>query len=127
MENLKTEDEEECLHMLRQFLRIIPSLDSRWFGTDRDGNTVLHTAALDSRPKCVSLLLNEPFGPQMCGIRNGEGDTLFQALLHLLESRRTKSDDRIMAFPRHKEFCGHPIGFVRCLAALKGMFPSNNP
>lgn len=67
-----------------------PATDPSWFTPDKEGNTLLHVAALNSQPRLVTCIMSNEFGQQIVGIRNDAEDTPLEATLMDLEEKRTR-------------------------------------
>lgn len=123
-QSLMQSQDEEALKALEQYLQHTPSTDPCWLATDKDGNTLLHIAALNFMVASVNFIMGQDFGPQMLEMRNSEGDTPLEAILIKLEAMRTR---RVFAMlgdltvPRSDKFEGHSDTSIACLAKLKGL------
>lgn len=116
--------DEEALKALEQYLQHTPSTDPCWLVTDKDGNTLLHIAAVNFMAMSVSFIMEQDFGPQMLEKRNSEGDTPLEAALFKLETMRTRRVfDGLgdLTVPRSDKFEGHSDTSIVCLAKLKGL------
>src|SRR5881394_1089098 len=89
--------------------------------TDKDGNTLLHNAAMNSKPKSVDWIMNHAFGPHMFEICNNEGDTPLEAILINLEATRTRKVIGELTLHLSDKFEGHSRASVLCVARLKGL------
>ena len=121
--------DEESLRALEQYLQHAPSTDPRWLATDKDGNTLLHLAGLNSKAASVDWIMKQDFGPQMLEKRNHEGDTPLEAVLVKLEAIRTRETQWFgdITVPVLDEFEEHNDASVLCLARLKDISGMKRP
>jgi GNAT superfamily N-acetyltransferase len=123
-QSLMQSQDEEALKALEQYLQHTPSTDPCWLATDKDGNTLLHIAALNFMVTSVNFIMGQDFGPQMLEMRNSEGDTPLEAILIKLEAMRTRRVFAVLGdltVPRSDKFEGHSDTSIACLAKLKGL------
>jgi GNAT superfamily N-acetyltransferase len=123
-QSLMQSQDEEAIKALEQYLQHTPSTDPCWLATDKDGNTLLHIAALNFKVTSVNFIMEQDFGPQMLEMRNSEGDTPLEAVLTKLEAMRTRRVFNMLGdltVPRSDKFEGHSDISVICLARLKGL------
>lgn len=113
--------DDECVEQLKQKLQDAAGGDPRWQATDERGNTLLHSAAINCKPKSVEWILQRDFGSTLLDIRNDEGETPLEALQFHLEAVRIRhgwsSFCRIE--PTSDKFKGFDEAAVACLALLK--------
>ncbi|KAI9836044.1 MAG: hypothetical protein M1819_001655 [Sarea resinae] len=103
----------------------VPVTDACWMTQDKDGNALLHKAAINSKPKSVNWIMSKSFGPEMLTIRNHEGDTPVEAALQRLEAKRTQEQIGFATAHISDRFQGHEESSVLCLALLKGLVNMN--
>jgi len=123
-QSLVQSQDEEALKALEEYLQHTLSTDPCWLATDKDGNTLLHIAAVNFRPASVNCIMEQDFGPQMLEMRNSEGDTPLEAALIKLEAIRTRRVfDGLgdLTVPRSDKFEGYSNASTICLAKLKGL------
>ncbi|ERF74444.1 hypothetical protein EPUS_03882 [Endocarpon pusillum Z07020] len=98
-----------------------PATDPSWFMSDKEGNTLLHIAALNSQPRTVDWIMKNEFGEQMLSTRNDAGDTPLEATLMDLEGKRTRREVMNLTVPMSDKFEGYSKSSVLCIARLKGL------
>ncbi|KAI1401892.1 hypothetical protein F4819DRAFT_306770 [Hypoxylon fuscum] len=116
--SLKKLEDTECLKVLQDTLQNHASGEPQWAATDRGGNTLLHTAGLNSKPECVKWIMHEC--QQLAQVRNHEGYTPLEALQSHLERVRTQYTIMDIVQPISDEFSGFSDAFVACSALLRG-------
>ncbi len=113
----------DCVAFLDQ--RRVSTLiaDATWKAVDHSGNTILHLAAILSKPKSFDWIVDSGHGAELTIVRNHEGYTPLEALQSLLESNRVKKE--LLGFdlirPVSNEFRGFSDESVLCLLKLRGM------
>ncbi|KAI1372665.1 hypothetical protein F4677DRAFT_449149 [Hypoxylon crocopeplum] len=115
-ESLEKLEDTECLKVLQDTLRNHASGEPQWVATDESGNTLLHTAGLNSKPECVKWIMEQC--QQLAQVRNHEGYTPLEALLSHLERVRTQCTIERMVKPMSDKFSGFSDAFVACSALL---------
>jgi GNAT superfamily N-acetyltransferase len=118
--NIATDDDDECVQKLTQALGHLPVDDARYEGRDRNGNTILHAAATNFKPKTLKWLMEK--NASLASKKNGEQETPLEALQYCLESHRTRSGNShsnvISAVSDN--FKGFSEVMVACLCLLEG-------
>ena len=118
---MKEMDDVAALALLEQFLTKRPDDDHCWLATDKQGNTVMHSAARNAKPKCIRWLLAKAFAAQMQATRNNDGDTPLDALFFKLEETRTQREFRGTRIDHVSDcFKGQSKAAVACIARLNG-------
>ncbi|KAI9847651.1 MAG: hypothetical protein M1830_007341, partial [Pleopsidium flavum] len=113
----------ECVAFLNERRGSTPIADAAWKTVDQSGNTVLHLAAILSRPKTLDWIMDSGLGVELTAVRNQEGYTPLEALQSLLESNRVKREllGAHLIQPVSNEFRGFSDESVLCLVKLRGM------
>ncbi|KAI9666142.1 MAG: hypothetical protein M1821_004077 [Bathelium mastoideum] len=95
--------------------------DPLWRATDDEGNTILHVAAIHSRPESIEWTLNRNSQLQHC--RNDKGETPLEVFEHHLELQRTLRGSCTFSYVEHvsDDFKGFDKESVMCLVLLKGL------
>lgn len=114
-------DDLHCVEMLEQALEKTSASDPSWLVVDKEGNTLLHLAALTSKPKAVDWIMNNASFSHMLEIRNDEGDTPLDALLMHLDESRTRREIGMKIQVISDLFKGHGGTAALSLARLKGL------
>jgi hypothetical protein len=112
--------EAECIGELQK-LDPINSGDQQWLKVDRDGNTLLHIAAMSLRPEVIKFILSKAL--QLTNSRNKEGYTPLEALRERMESMRTRLTQAMMVLVISDEFTGFSERSIACVAALQNATP----
>lgn len=107
--------DKECVDLLLMTLPDNPK-DQVWLVSDKDGDTLLHVAALMCKPQLLKVLLSKV--PQLQRLRNKEGYTPLETLQHQLEIKRTRLSHGDMLIVMSDQFRGFDDASVACLAAL---------
>lgn len=61
-ERLAKSEDLHCMEMLEQAFQKTSAVDPSWLVTDKGGNTLLHVAALSSKPNAVDWIMNHALG-----------------------------------------------------------------
>lgn len=114
---------EEIVDLLRRLQETLPEgghEDQLWQMVDQDGDTVLHVAAMCSKPELVKFVLSK--ASHLAAVRNKEGYTPAEALRSLLERRRVKvSSNGFRDWAMSDKFRGFDAPSVECLAILENV------
>jgi len=117
---IETERDEECVEKLKLALDHLPVDDPRYEARDSDGNTVLHAAAINFKPKAVKWIMEK--NALLVGKRNVEQEIPIEALQNRLEFHRTISGSSYLTViePASDKFKGFSTEMVDCLCILGG-------
>lgn len=116
--DISTKDDDECVEKLQQVFEHLPINDSRYEARDDYGNTVLHIAAINFKPKCVKWIMER--NTLLVSSRNMEQETPLEAIKSHLEIQRTRrgSSYLISMVPVSDEFEGFAKEMVACICIL---------
>ncbi|KXX78615.1 hypothetical protein MMYC01_204488 [Madurella mycetomatis] len=111
-----TADELECINDVRKTF-LDDHEGQQWQAFDRDGNTLLHIAAMSSKPELVKFVLSKV--SHLARMRNKEGYTPLEALQNKLERQRTRESDGHRFSVRSDAFGGFGPSSIASLAAFE--------
>ncbi|KAH8814883.1 hypothetical protein F5884DRAFT_770309 [Xylogone sp. PMI_703] len=114
---------------LRRFRFYTSANHSDWFVGDKNGNTILHSAAIFMKPQAVRWILNN-FGRCLIRKRNHRGETPLEAILSKLENTRERYDityhvDQPLRF-LSDHWSGCSDSSAQCIALLLGIKSPNH-
>lgn len=119
--NVSTIEDGECLKTILYRYRGLAADGATWKMADNSGNTLLHHAALSSKPLSVEWLLI--VNPQLITCWNSKGETPREALEMRLEKERTmRGNDRFFVIEHVSDnFKGFSEDSIKCLIRLRGL------
>lgn len=109
----------ECLVQLRKMFDNASLQDMKWEVTDEVGNTLLHLVSTSSKVECTKWLMER--NPNMCSIRNHEGDTPLESLETSIERRRTIREGHCSREDISDRFIGTDDATILCLIVLRNL------
>ena len=109
--------DERCVHRIQETFPVEAAAPARPY-TDKNGNTMLHVAAMRNKAATVSYILANY--PLLGGIRNSEGYTALEAVQSRLERYRTRRGYGGATAVVSDQFKGYSNSAIVCLAALAG-------
>lgn len=112
-------DENQALDVMSQYWEHLPLHIYPWLTVDDDRRTLMHLAAINTKPKVLSWLLTKV--PDLVHMRDKSGHTPLEALRHSLEIKRTFYPDYHNIWSsavQPDDFSGYNDGQVECLVAL---------
>ncbi|KIX94691.1 uncharacterized protein Z520_09737 [Fonsecaea multimorphosa CBS 102226] len=119
-ESIRAESSDRMfLKAAQQYVQQIKPDSQQWFAIDKEANTLLHLAALNSLPESVAWIMQQPASAQLMGMRNSSGNTPLEALLQKLEIVRTRSWSGTSITIVSDDFEGHTVASAKCIALLK--------
>ncbi|PSR84017.1 hypothetical protein BD289DRAFT_482998 [Coniella lustricola] len=110
--------QEQCLLKIQEFLPDDTD-DARWMLADESGHTVLHHAAMNSRPEVVNFIFCRC--ADLAKVRNREGNTPLEALQARLESKRSADSPAglpNLSLVRSDNFTGFSQCSLACIGVL---------
>ncbi|KAH8171579.1 hypothetical protein LIA77_08346 [Sarocladium implicatum] len=111
--------ETEALSTLKGQWNKFPYKLDHWFSIDEEGRSLMHLAAINTKPEALSWLTL--YVPDLVQIRDKAGHTPLEALRYSLELKRTFYPDYRNPWSsaaRPDDFCGYTDGEVECLIVL---------
>ncbi|KAI0386896.1 hypothetical protein F5Y04DRAFT_242589 [Hypomontagnella monticulosa] len=109
--------DDDCINIL-QILSGNPG-NQHWLKADKHSNTLLHLAAMSSKPQVVKFMLSKAAG--LAGLRNWEGYTPLEALENRLELSRTRESMFDVTAVVSDEFRGYSDASIACMATLRNI------
>lgn len=107
----------ECAHQIQEAFPVDAAALARPY-IDKNGNTVLHIAAMGRKAAAISYILAKY--PLLSGIRNAEGHTPLEAVQSRMEEYRTRQDYGGFGSVGSNQFKGYSQSAIACLAAFAG-------
>ncbi|KAI9677493.1 MAG: hypothetical protein M1817_006447 [Caeruleum heppii] len=115
---LSTFDDDDCVASMQRF-QSSSSAEDLWVRVDRQGNTILHLAAVAFKARSVRWIMACTFGPVLMDMRNRAGDTPLEALQLHTDSIRVHQDLYGVTAHVSDDFRGMPPAAVSCVVALR--------
>lgn len=109
-------NDDDYVSRLKQVFDNVAADDPRWQSADAHGNTILHIAAIESKPTSVQWILRRT--NNLTQQRNSQGETPLDALLATLENKRTTHRTNFLTADVSDQFTGFSDTAVSCLAFL---------